>query len=155
MRVINVLKNKKYRWLAIISGLITLIVFPLLQVQASGGLQNLDLWFEVIPIHNLILVAIFSLLFGVFLSFQVFNLKSKICDARKKVTSATGGGFAAILGVSVPACPACISIATLFLPASAGIVVTGFFSKYSSYLLGGSILMLLGGIYLLGGFKKV
>ena len=154
MRILNVLKNKKYLWLAIISGLVTLVVFPLLQVQASGGLQNLDLWFSVIPLSILILVVVFSLLFGIFLSFQIFNLKSKVCDARQKVTSATGGGFAAMLGVLVPACPACVSIITLFLPASIGISVAGFFLQYSTYLLSGSIMLLLGGIYLLGGFKK-
>lgn len=155
MRLLNVLKNRKYLTLAIISGLIMLIIFPLLQVQASGGLQNLDLWFEVIPPLNLALVFVFSVLFGLFLSFQIFNLRSKICSVQKRATSATGGGFAAFLGILVPACPACISIVTLILPAALGISVAGFFVKYSSLLLSGSIALLLFGIYLLGGFKKV
>ncbi len=155
MRVLNILKNKRYLALAIVSGLIMVIVFPLLQVQATGGLQNLDLWFEVIPPLNLALVVVFSVLFGLLLSFQVYNFKSKICSVQKKAASATGGGFAAFLGILVPACPACISIVTLILPVSLGISVAGFFMKYSSLLLSGSIALLLLGIYLLGGFKKV
>ena len=154
MRIFDVLKRKSYFAVAAVSAILMLIVFPLIQVQASGGLQNIDLWFKVIPIQNLTLVIIFSIIFGAFLAFQIYNLKSKVCSIENKAASAAGGGLASLLGILVPACPACISIITLLLPASLGISIASIFIKYSTILLSTSILLLLLGIYLLGGFKK-
>ena len=154
MRLLHVLRNKKYLALAIISAILMAIIYPLIQVQATGGVSNLDVWFAVITPLNLILVIIFAMLFGIFLSFQIFNLRSKVCSVSSKTTSSLGGGFATLLSIAVPACPACLSIATLLLPASLGIAVAGFFLRYSSLLLALSIAILLLGVYLLGGFRK-
>ncbi len=154
MRIFRALRKRGYFLLAIISAVVMFFVFPLLQVQATGGLQNLDLWYKVIPLQNLILVAVFSIIFGAFLSFQVYNFRLKTCPVENKAASATGGGVASVLGFFVPACPACISIVTLLLPASLGISVAGFLLKYSSLLLAASSLLLIFGIYLLGGFIR-
>ena len=154
MRIFGVLRKRGYFLLAVVSAVVMFFIFPLIQVQVSGGLQNLDLWYKVIPMQNLILVAVFSLNFGAFLSFQVYNFKLKTCPVNNKAAGVAGGSVASILGFFVPACPACISVATLLLPASLGISVAGFLQRYSSLLLLISVVFLVLGIWLLGGFKK-
>lgn len=154
MRIFNILKNKKYLMIMLTSSVIVFSLFPIIQIQTAGGFRNIDLWFEVIPKTNLILVIIFSILFGLFFSFYVYNTDKKICSLKEKRIGVTQGSLAAIMGILVPACPACAPLIALFLPASLSISVAAFFNKYSTLLLTLSLLLLVLGIYVLGGFKE-
>jgi len=102
------------------------VVYLLLQVQAIGGFQNLDVWFEVIPKTNLFLLIITSLLFGLLLSLQIHNYKHTSCSITHKTVSASSGGIGALVAFLVPACPACLSVVALLLPAATAISLITF-----------------------------
>ena len=138
----------------IISSVFMIIFFPVAQSLATGGLQNLDLWFRVIPKVNLFLLGVYSILFGALLSLQIYNFKSKECDIEQKVAGASTTGVSAVIASLVPACPACLSWVSLLLPASFGLTATIFMIKYNGLILLGSIILLLAAMYLLGGFKR-
>jgi hypothetical protein len=153
-KIFRILQNKKYLAIMVVSSLAVSVLFPIIQSLANGGLQNLDLWFEVIPPINLILLIVFSLLFGMLLALQIYNLKIKTCSTNKKATSASSSGIGAFIAMVVPACPACISLATFFLPAATAISFGYFVVKFDVLLLLFSISLLVLGLFLLGGFKK-
>ncbi|MEK6852422.1 MAG: hypothetical protein AABX59_00955 [Nanoarchaeota archaeon] len=155
MRILNILKNKKYLALAVISALVMLVAYPLIQTYVSGGINVIDLWFTVTKPINLVLYALFSILFGLFLTLHIYNLRQKVCSIKEKRTSASSGGIGTILAVLVPQCPACLSLVALFLPAATAVSVAGFLSKYNTLLLILSTTLLILGIYLLKGFEKV
>ena len=94
------------------------VVYIVIQAWAIGGHQNLDIWFSVIPKVNLALIVLFSLLFGLLLTLQIDVFKKKTCSIGSKTAGASGGVFGTALAFIVPACPACVSIATIILPAA-------------------------------------
>lgn len=153
MKIFQIIKNKKYAATAFFSALAMLITYPLIQTLAVG-VNNLDVWIADTKPINLILYVIFSIVFGIFFAIQIFNLKQKTCSIGEKITSATSGSIASLVAILVPQCPACVSLVTLFLPASSALVLGGFFVKYNTLLISTSILLLILGIYLLGGFKR-
>ena len=71
-----------------------------------------------------------------------------IAEAQKK------GGIAAFIAVLAPACPACLSFATLLLPAVVGISFVQQLVQYNTELLIVSALLMLLALYLLKGFEK-
>jgi len=153
MKIFKILRIRKYLVIAISSSLAMLTFYPLIQTLATGGLQNLDLWFSVIPKTNLIIVFIFSILFGLLLTLQIYNFSLKTCSVKAKSASASSGGIGAFLGILVPACPACISIATFILPAAVGIQFVQTIVKFNTIILLISIVLMILGILILGGFK--
>ena len=153
MKILQILKDKKYKAIAFFSSLVMLVAYPLIQTLAVG-VNNLDVWFAATKPLNLVLYILFSIIFGIFIALQIFNLRQKTCTIGEKSTSVASGGVASILAILVPQCPACISIVTLLLPASSALALGGFFVKYNSLLISVSISLLLLGIYLIGGFRK-
>ena len=154
VKIFNILKIKKYLWIMIVSTLIILIILPALQVLATGGIQNLDLWFKVISPINFLLIIIFSFAFGLVVSLQIYNFQDKTCSIEKKTGGVSSFSIGTFLAVLVPACPACLSLASLFLPAALGISVGAFFTRFSSLFLLLSIALMILGMLLLGCFKK-
>ena len=154
MKTFKILRNKKDFIIAISSSLFMLILYPILQTLATGGLKNLDLWFAIIPKINLLMVIIFSILFGLLLTLQIHNFNLKTCSLKSKSISASSGSIGAFLGILVPACPACISIATLILPAAVGIQFVQVIVKFNTIILLASIILMILGILILGGFKN-
>lgn len=142
MLLMDVLRKKKYAAIALFSSAAMLMIYPYAQTLGN----NIDLWFEVISPINLALYAAFSLLFGPFVSLQVYNLKApKTCA----VQGAAGGTFSSVLSFAAIQCPGCVSVASLFLPISA----TTFLAANNIIITSASLVLLLAGIYLLGGFK--
>lgn len=149
MKVLKVLRKSNYLFLAILSSLIMAGIY--IYTQVLGIIENIDLWFTVIPWYNAILFTIFVALFGITVSFQVYSWRQpKICSTSAKVK-----GISASSGVTfglfmVAQCPACASLGVLFLPIS----VIGILAQFGWLITLFGIGVLLYTINYLGGFKK-
>ena len=151
MRIINALKYKKSLISGTIAVLIVALVIPIIQ---TGFFQNnFKLWFSTMiknPLNSLLYI-IFSLVFGLMISLQVFNLKHpklcKDCDAKKGVRTGISGG---VVGLLIGICPACIGLIGFVFPLGVSLTLT-YYGKL--FILLAIIIMTLS-IYLLGGFKK-
>lgn len=149
MKIIRVLKEPKYLALAILSSLGMLALYAYSQVL--GAVANLDLWISVMPWYNKILLPVFVVLFGMATAYQVHTWRQpKSCSlsAREGAIGANSAGTFGIFLVSQ--CPACSSIAALFLPFSATLLI----ATYGWLINLAGIAMVLFMINYLGGFKK-
>ncbi|HLD41980.1 MAG TPA: hypothetical protein VJB06_03010 [archaeon] len=147
MELIKVLKNKNYGLLAFMFSTFIFLFLPFVQSLAN----NTDLWYSIILKQNhglnLVLFLIFSAIFGIFVSFQIYKFRQpKVCSIRKSSTGVLGSVFAFFVGV----CPACIGFAGLFFPAT---IITTLVIFGSIFMLI-SIFLILLSIHLNGGFKK-
>lgn len=148
MKILDVLRIRKYFLVSVFSSIIFAAVY--VYTQVLGILENLDLWLTVIPWYNAVLFLIFVSLFGITFSFQLYSWKQpKVCRVNSKTIGASSS--ATLIGLFVAQCPACASLGALLLPAS---VFTAIFVKYSTLvnLLGVGLLLFT--IHHLGGFKK-
>ncbi|MBI4176605.1 MAG: hypothetical protein HY518_05345 [Candidatus Aenigmarchaeota archaeon] len=143
MLIIDILKTKAYGPIAAVSAAIMLIAYP--YAQTLG--YNIDLWFEIITPFNLALYMIFSALFGILLSLQIYNLRQPKACRLKSAGSGAAGSFISFMAIQ---CPGCISIASLFLP----IATTTVLAIYNIWITLAGIGLLVIGLYLLGGFKN-
>lgn len=151
MKIIEVIKIKQYFAIAVVIAFIFSSIY--VYTQVLGIVANIDVWLSNIPLENAILFIIFSALFGVTMSFQIYNWKQqpKVCAISGKATGGGVSGAATFIGLMVAQCPACASFGTLFLPVSA-IVFIGQNTLIINLL---SIGLLLFTINYLGGFNKV
>ena len=150
MKIISILKKRNYAIIAIVSAISMALIYPYLQVALNGGFYNYFFWFEIIlnqSILNFILYLLFSILFGLVVSLNIYNWKNKTCSIRGSTGSL---GLGSILAIFTSQCSACVSLATLFLPLSAISLLV----KYNTFFNLISIGILLFSIYLVGGFKK-
>ena len=149
MKIIEVIKKPRYFVLAVISSVVMAIIYAYSQVL--GIAHNVDVWFASVPRINLIIYFIFSFLFGITFSFQVYTwLQPNVCSVSKKAKGAGIGGIGTLGLFLVAQCPACASLGILLLPLSA---VT-FIARYSIVINLIGMGMLLFTINYLGGFKK-
>lgn len=149
IKLIEVLKMRVYLLIAVVSALAFTAVY--IYTQVLGIVENVDIWLTVIPLHNAVLFAVFAALFGVTLSFQIYNWRQpKVCTVSDKAKSGSVSSGATFVGLLVAQCPACASLGALFLPVSA---VT-FFTQFSFVINLVSIGLLLFVINYLGGFKR-
>jgi len=149
MKVIEVLKTRRYGLIALLLAAAMALVYPYLQVALSGGLYNYVFWFEVIlsqSVLNFVLYLAFSALFGVVVSLNIYNWKHRTCSVKGGIGS---GSVGSILAIFTSQCSACVSLATLFLPVAA----VGALSLYSTAFNFISIGILLLAIYMTGGFR--
>ncbi|MBI4019829.1 MAG: hypothetical protein HY367_00740 [Candidatus Aenigmarchaeota archaeon] len=147
MKLGTILRKKMYGTISAISTLAMLAAVPIVQ-SIPNGLNNIDLWFKLISPLNFALYVLFSITFGLMLSLQVYNLREvKSCPIKR---SASAGGVATFMGFIISACPACISLASFFLPLGAALALEA--NSPLVYL--ASILLMLLGVHLLGGFRK-
>jgi len=149
MKLFNVLKQPQYFLIFIVSSMAFSAIY--IYSQVLGIVENIILWITIIPWYNAILFVVFVALFGITLSFQIYNWRQpKTCSINQKRAGASVGGIASFVGLLVAQCPACASLGVLFLPFSA---VT-FLTEFSTALNLLSIGLLLFTINYLGGFKK-
>ena len=149
IKIIKVLKQGKYFAIALIAVLV--MVFVYIYKQVLGNLHNVDIWFKIIPWYNAVLFAIFAILFGVSLSYQIYMWgQPKICKTSDKVKSAGTTSIPTLGLFFVSQCPACASLGALLLPLSA----IGVLTEYSWLINLVAIGLLLFTINYLGGFKK-
>ena len=140
------LRTPRYLLFSIISAVVMGVVYVVTQVIFI--VQNIDIWFSVISPLNLILFLLFSSLFGITLSYQIWVRKQpQVCNMKKGASMSGGSTFFTFLVVQ---CPACASIGALFLPVS----VLGFFTQYSTLITLITIGLLVFTLRYLGAFKK-
>ena len=149
MKLFEVVRTPKYLVMAIVSSLAMFALYAYSQVLGNVG--NLDLWITVMPWYNKILFSTFLVLFGMATSYQVYLWRQpKACSLPVK-GSAFGASYVGTFGVFLVAqCPACASIAALFLPVSVGL----FLGNFGWLVTLAGIAMILFTINYLGGFKK-
>ncbi|MBI5065156.1 hypothetical protein HZA97_02865 [Candidatus Woesearchaeota archaeon] len=154
IKILRMLNHGRDLATILFSASLMFLVYVLLQAFAVGGLQNLDIWFEILPKNNLVLLLITSFLFGFLLTLQIHTFRHHSCSLKHHSISSTSGGLGALIAFIIPACPACISLVAFILPAATALSFVAFLVKFNSELLIFSILLMLFGIYLLGGFKE-
>jgi len=150
MKLIEILKIRKYGIISLASAVAMLLVYPYLQVALNGGIYNYFFWFEVIvseSVLNLILYVIFSALFGMVVGLNAYNWKNRTCSLKG---SAGTSGLGGMLAIFTSQCSACLSLASLVLPT----VAVGALTLYNTAFNFLSISILVIAIYLLGGFRK-
>lgn len=149
MKLLEVMKNPRYLALAAISSIIFIVIY--VYSQLLGIIQNLGVWLATIPPENGFLFIIFSILFGITLSFQIYNWKQpKTCALNAKVKGAGSSGIGTFALFFVSQCPACASLGALFIPLSISVVLT----QYSLLITALSIGLLLFTLNYLGAFRK-
>jgi len=145
MKISEVFKNFKYVLIALFSSIVLASIY--IYSQVLGIWQNVDLWFKVIPNYNLILFAVFVLLFGITVSYQIYIWRQKRICSIKGIGTGSSATFTSFL---IAQCPACASLGAFFLPLS----VISFFARYGFYINLFSIVLLLFTLRYLGAFKK-
>lgn len=149
MKIFSILREPRYLAVAVVSsiGMLTLYVYS----QVLGAVNNLDLWITVMPWYNKILLSVFVILFGMAAAYQVYVWRQpKSCSISAK-GGTVGVNSAGTFGVFlVSQCPACSSIAALFLPFSATLLI----ATYGWLINLAGIVMILFTVNYLGGFKK-
>ncbi|PIN85124.1 MAG: hypothetical protein COV47_03905 [Candidatus Diapherotrites archaeon CG11_big_fil_rev_8_21_14_0_20_37_9] len=149
MKLLKVLAQPKYAALAGVSAAIMVAVY--IYTQVLGNAHNISVWFAAIPLENLGFFIVFTALFGITFSFQVYNwLQSKTCTTNQKAGAAGSSGIGTAGLFLVAQCPACASLGALFLPLSAITFITEF-----SWLINlAGIGLLIFTINYLGGFRN-
>ena len=143
MKLFSINKNKNYLFITILSTIIMLAVYPFLQ---SFG--QIYLWFAVIDFWNLVVYIVFSILFGLMISLQVYTKREvKNCNMKN---SAGTGIIGTIATFFIAQCPSCAVLLSAFLPLGA----VAFIVTYNIYLMIASIGLMLLSIHFIGGFKK-
>ncbi len=149
MKITSFLKKPAYLALAVISSMIFVIIY--VYTQLLGIIENFDVWLATIPPENGFLFIVFSILFGITLSFQVYNWRQpKTCALNEKVKGAGSSGAGTFALFFVSQCPACASLGAVFLPLS----VSVFLTQYSLLITLISMALLVFTLNYLGAFKK-
>src|SRR3989344_4591156 len=95
MKIIEVLKMKRYLTLAVFSSIVMSLIY--VYTQVLGNIHNVDLWLTIIPWYNTILFTAFAILFGVTFSYQIYLWKQpKVCAIGTKAKGAGTSGLGTI-----------------------------------------------------------
>lgn len=149
VRLFRVLANPRYAGITLLSSLAMFTLYTYTQVL--GIIENVGVWFASIPPLNLGLTILFSLFFGITLSYQI-NLwkKPATCSTNERTVGAGTAGFGTMGTFLVAQCPACASLGALFLPLSA----INFLATYGTYITFASIILLVFTLNYLGALKN-
>lgn len=137
--IASVLKKRNYFLIFILSGLLYGLLFSLMTnlIDARFGLSNIRL---AVTWQSAIFFIVLSILGGVLISLQVFSF----CQKQKNY-AATSVGFSGMLAsFFTTTCPFCKPLLLSLLGLSGSIAIL----KYGLFLVVGSILLLIGSIYL-------
>lgn len=147
-----VLSKKTYLLGFLVLVPIMFLFFVYIPVKTIPG-NNLNFQLSIFTTRDYILTTIFSLLFSLFLTMQIFVIRNAI-DKKNILTSVGAGGiggYVATVGAifGTVACGSCLFAIIGFLGASTVFTLL----KYQWYVVSGAILVLLVSIYFLS--KKV
>jgi hypothetical protein len=148
MRVLAILKHRRYLAMAAFAAIGMAVLLPFVQ-SLRQGIGNIDLWLLTIVQYplNTALYATFSIAFGLLVALYSYN--RKVCiDCDKKSMGA--GALGAFAGFFIGICPACLGIVALFLPLSASIALT----QYSALFMAAAVALVMFSIHKMGGFMK-
>ncbi|MFH1364931.1 MAG: hypothetical protein ABIH52_04760 [Candidatus Aenigmatarchaeota archaeon] len=145
MQLIHALKQKTYFGIAVVAAVIMYYLLPYVQTL---GLHT-DLWYQIIPPLHYAFFLVFVVIFGAFVSFQIYKFRGpKVCKVKKNaIGGVIGSGFAFLVGV----CPACLGFAALLLP----IGVSSILAVFGPVFMVISIGLMLFSIHMNDGFKKL
>ena len=149
MDIFLIFKNKLYFLLAAILTFLMLGLYPFVQILPQG-LNNFWFWFSLLTPIRWVLYISYSILFSLTFSFFIARWQSKSCDLKKQTKGGVTGFAAGFIGLILPQCAACISIAAIFLPLS--FVV--FLAKYTTPMMIMGNLLLVFSLYSMGAFKR-
>lgn len=133
----------KVSFFATVLAVIAVFLWP------SIPLRGIDNWLQFLYNYypqNYFYVFL-SALSGLYAGIYVYNKKVMQCCSLKNVNT---GATAAVGGVLLGACPACIPVLAFFLPLSVSIVL----SRLSLLFLFVSIAIMIFAIYKMNGFRK-
>jgi len=120
-------------------------------IQSFNTSLAFEIWFRDLyqkPLNSA-LYLIFSVLFGMFVTFYLFS-KKRCIDC--KTSKATKSGIAGtLLGFMIGVCPACFSFIGFLVPLSASIFLTAFAPIFITL----SMAIILYSILRVGGFRSV
>jgi len=152
MRIVSVVKNKRYLGIAVLSALGIGLFLPLAQTGFKP--DNILAWYLTLADRplNTGLYIVFSSLFGLLVSLQLYNKHiCKTCNIKMDNKKATSfGGLGAFFGFALGVCPACIGLIGLLLPLTVSITLT----NYSWLFMGIAIAIMLASLKFLGGLDK-
>ena len=149
MKLLKVLKDKKYLLLATSSSVLMFFIYA--YVQLLGIIQNLDVWLSIMPVQNLVLLIAFLVLFGITFSYQVYLWRRpKLCSVDEKIKGAGTASIPTLGLLFVAQCPACTSFAILFFPLTTVVFISQIGWVISLIAVG----MLLFTLNYLGAFKE-
>ena len=146
-------KNRKCVSITIVAALFMFFFLPFIQVLGIGS--NIDLWYKILLETNYglnaVLFIVFCILFGMFVSFQIYKFgQPKVCPVGRTAGKGVLGYLGSVLAFFVGVCPACLGFAGLLLPLS---VVTTLVVFGPIFILISIVLIFLS-IHINGGFKK-
>lgn len=142
MKLTEALKNRLYFSLAVVFAILMGTFYPYIQ-----SLGNIDIWFQNVSPLNFILYIVFSVLFGVLVSFHIYRIREHKVRNAKSLCSGVSGS---LIGFLFGYCTGCVSLISLILPFSA----VAFLAAYSLLFTLIGVLLLLFSLYLLHGFEK-
>ena len=126
--------------------LLALYVF----IHLIGIVQNFDVWLADLPWFNAVFLLLFSVLFGLAFSFQVYIWKSpKTCSVKKRIHGGALHSIGTVGALLIAQCPGCATFTALFLPVSA----IGFLTQFSLLLNFITIGLLVFTLHYLGAFS--
>lgn len=153
MHIVHILQQKQYVVLAILFSGFMLFLYPFVQTIPQG-LNNFWFWFSLLTPVTWILYVTYSLLFGVTCASFIWRWKEKrcntVCALMPSTTGKAWGAIGTFVGVILPQCASCVSIATIFFPLSFAI----FLVKYNVWVMLLSDGLLVLALYFLGAFKQ-
>lgn len=155
-QIILMLKERRYLLLSFFFSILILILYPLFQILPLI-LQNPDnfwfglkQWFSLLTPLKLFLYFLYGILFGLTISFFIWQKRKRICLRSTMIKSGFLGSFGATSGAVLPFCPACFSLAGFLLPLS----TLSLLIKYTNLIMIGSVALLFLSLWLLGAFQK-
>ena len=150
------LKNRRYVLLSLLFSVLFLMLYPLFQtlpllIQNLNDFRfTLQYWFSLLTPLKWFLYFLYGILFGLVISFFIWQRKKKVCPPTQMVKSGFLGGFGASLGTVLPVCPSCFSLVGFILPLNTLFLLV----KYSAFVMAGSIALLFLSLWLLGAFQR-
>ncbi len=147
--VIRMLKDPKYLGLVLGLSIFMFFLYQVLQILPQG-LNNFWFWFSLLTPLTWLLYFLYGILFGLTLSFFIWQRSKKLCSFKKKTKGGLFGLVGGFFGISASICPACLSWVVLILPFSLGLSLI----KYSIEIMVFSILLLLLALWFLGAFQR-
>jgi hypothetical protein len=147
--IISVFKSKRYFFLAVFFAIFMLGAYPFVQILPQG-LNNFWFWFSLLTPIRWILYISYGILFGLTFSFFIARWQSNACDLKEQTKGGLTGFAGGFVGLILPQCAACISIAALFLPLSFALFLT----KYTTPLMIIGNLLLLFALYSMGALRR-
>jgi len=148
MKLIKMLREINYALLAFIFTIVIFFVYS--HIQLFGIWENFFFWLEVSSPLYLVSLILFSILFGLTISFQIYIRKNNSCSIKKEAKGASASGLGTISFIFVSSCPACATLGLIFIPISFVTVI----SQYNWLLNLISIGLLLFTLNYLGAFKN-